>query len=105
MGKFGIKNVVLKPFSNLYYSCSGTFFKVVLELFRNCMCIFFGLRRLFFTGIFHSKGREVSSKRKILCITLAFYMITFGANKFDFCSFFESCFEDVQGSSRHCFLT
>ena len=42
------------------------FLKVVLEMFRSCLGIIFGLKRPTFMCLFSSKGRYLTSKIKIL---------------------------------------
>ena len=47
------------------------FLKVVLEMFRSCLDIIFGLKSLTFKCIISSKGRYMTSKIKILIQNLA----------------------------------
>ena len=49
------------------------FLKVVLEMFRSCLGIIFGLKMPTFSYIFSSKGRYIISKIKILCQNLALW--------------------------------
>ena len=49
------------------------FLKVVLEMFRRCLGIVFGLKSLTFSCIFSPKGRYMISKLKILCQNLALW--------------------------------
>ena len=49
------------------------FLKVVLELFRSCLGIIFGLKRSTFRCIFSLKGRYMTSKIQILCQNLGLW--------------------------------
>ena len=49
------------------------FLNVVLEMFRSCLGIIFGLKMPTFSFIFSSKGRYMTSKIKILCQNLALW--------------------------------
>ena len=72
------------------------FFKVVLELFRSCLGIIFGLKSATFRCIFSSKGRYMASKIKILGQKLALlegHFDHFGGQKSRFFDFLKVGFE------------
>jgi len=82
------------------------FLKVVLEMFRSCLGIIFGLKRLTFGCIFSSKGRYLTSQIKNFCQKLALWeghFDHFGGQKSRFFGLFESCFGDAQKLVRHYF--
>ena len=70
--------------------------EVVLEMFRSCLGIIFGLKRLTFECIFSSKGRYLTSKIKNVGQKLALcegYFDHFGGPKSRFFDFFKVVLE------------